>query len=142
MGKNLFTLVKILMSEQLALAALFYFEQVFVFFRLINKSVLEWFLLIVCKWPDLQIFLAETIRHCVFGLGGKVGRCPIPNRCFIKLTKAATGGVLKKSCSKNFRNITRKHLCWSFFFIKLQIFRPATLLKRDCNTGVLLLQNF
>ena len=41
--------VKTVMSEQIAFAAVLYFGQVFVFWRLINKSVLEWFLLIMCK---------------------------------------------------------------------------------------------
>ena len=41
--------VKIVISEQIAFATAFYFGQVFVFCRLINKSVLEWFLLIMCK---------------------------------------------------------------------------------------------
>ena len=36
-------------TEQIAFAAVLYFGQVFVFCRLINKSVLEWFLLIMCK---------------------------------------------------------------------------------------------
>ena len=36
-------------SEQIAFAAVFYFGQVFGFCKLINKSVLEWFLLIMCK---------------------------------------------------------------------------------------------
>ena len=36
-------------TEQIAFAAVLYFGQVFVFCRLINKSVLEWFLLITCK---------------------------------------------------------------------------------------------
>ena len=31
---------------------------------------------------------------------------------------------------KIFANFTGKHLCWSLFSIKLQDFRPATLLKR------------
>ena len=39
--------VKILISKQIALAAVLYFGQVFC--RLINKSVMEWFLLIMCK---------------------------------------------------------------------------------------------
>ena len=38
--------------------------------------------------------------------------------------EAVTGDVFK-----NFANFTGKHLCWSFFFTKLQAFRPATLLK-------------
>ena len=39
---------------------------------------------------------------------------------------------------KNFANFTAKHLCWSTFFIKLQAWRAAALLKRDSNTGVIL----
>ena len=40
--------------------------------------------------------------------------------------------------------ITGKHLCESLFLIKLQASRPATLLKRDPDTGVFLwiLRNF
>ena len=36
---------------------------------------------------------------------------------------------------KDFAKFTRKNPCWSLFLIKLQIFRPATLLKRDSHTG-------
>ena len=43
--------------------------------------------------------------------------------------------LLKISGLKNFANLTGKHLCWSLFLIKLQVFRPATLLKRDSNGG-------
>ena len=43
-------------------------------------------------------------------------------------SEADTGGVLK-----NFVIFTEKHLCWSLFFISC---RPASLLKRDSNTGV------
>ena len=32
----------------------------------------------------------------------------------------------KKSVLKNFANFTEKHLCWSLFLTKLQVFRPAT----------------
>ena len=38
----------------------------------------------------------------------------------------------------NFANFTGKQLCRSLFLIKLQALRPATLLKRDSNTGVFL----
>ena len=41
--------IKTISSEQIVFAAKLYFEQVFVFCRLINKGVLEWFLLIMCK---------------------------------------------------------------------------------------------
>ena len=36
-------------SEQTALAAMFHFGQVSVFYMLIHKNVLEWFLKILCK---------------------------------------------------------------------------------------------
>ena len=45
----------------------------------------------------------------------------------------------RSSCSgvlKNFRNFTGKHPCWSLFLIKLQVLRPATLLKSNFDTGV------
>ena len=37
---------------------------------------------------------------------------------------------VKKGVLKNFANFTGKHLCWSPFWILLQVFRPATLLKK------------
>ena len=40
---------------------------------------------------------------------------------------------------KNFAIFTRKQLCWSLFLIRLQDFKPATLLQRDSNTGAFLL---
>ena len=40
--------IKILISDQIAFAAVVYFGQVFGFCRLINKSMLKWFLLIIC----------------------------------------------------------------------------------------------
>ena len=46
--KSVYT-VKILILEQIAFAAAFYFGQVFVFCMEINKSMLDWFLLIMCK---------------------------------------------------------------------------------------------
>ena len=46
-GKKLVYTVKILLSEQMAFAAMRYFGQVFVFCRLTNKSLLELFLLMV-----------------------------------------------------------------------------------------------
>ena len=40
--------VKTLIPDQIAFAAVVYFVQVFAVCRLINKSVLKWFLLIMC----------------------------------------------------------------------------------------------
>ena len=39
----------------------------------------------------------------------------------------------KKDALKDFANFTEKHLFWSLFLIKLQTWRPATLLKRNFN---------
>ena len=39
---------------------------------------------------------------------------------------------------RNFAIFTGKHLCWSLFLIKLQTLRPATLVKRESNTGAFL----
>ena len=46
--------------------------------------------------------------------------------------------VLQNSVLKNFTIFTEKHLRWSFFLIKLQAWKPATLLKRVSNLGVFL----
>ena len=45
---------------------------------------------------------------------------------------------IKISVLKNFAIFTGKHLCWSLFLRKLQVLKPASLLKRDSNTGVFL----
>ena len=46
---------------------------------------------------------------------------------------------VKKDVLKNFANFARKHLRSSHFLTKLQAWsRPATLLKKDSNTGVFL----
>ena len=47
----------------------------------------------------------------------------------------------KKGVLETLANFTRKHLHWNLFLIKLQVFRPATLLKRNSNTGIFL-RNF
>ena len=52
--------------------------------------------------------------------------------------------VLQKGVLKNFVIFTGKHLHRSLFWIKLQVLRPVTLLKRDSNTDVFpwILRNF
>ena len=49
----------------------------------------------------------------------------------------------KKTVLKNFAILTGKHLYWNLFLKKLQAFKPATLWKKDSNTGTFLriLQN-
>ena len=50
----------------------------------------------------------------------------------------------KKTVLKSFTIFSGKQLCWSLFLIKLKVFRSATSLKRDSNTGGFLwiLRNF
>ena len=45
---------------------------------------------------------------------------------------------IKRAVLKNFSIFTGKHLCRSRFLLKLWAFRPATLSKRNSNTGVFL----
>ena len=51
---------------------------------------------------------------------------------------------IKISALKNFAIFTGKHLCRSLFLKRLQVLKPASLLKGDSNTGAFLwiLQNF
>ena len=45
---------------------------------------------------------------------------------------------IKISVLKNFAIFTGKHLCWSLFLRKLQVLKPASLLKGDSNTVIFL----
>ena len=60
-------------SEQIVVAAIFYFRKVLVFCRLIKRNQLEWFLLMISTqclqnilWVDIQTYKVETIPHYVF----------------------------------------------------------------------------
>ena len=48
----------------------------------------------------------------------------------IKLTKAATGGVLQKNLFSNISKYLQENTCSSLFFIKVQTFRRTTLIKK------------
>ena len=56
----------------------------------------------------------------------------------IKATSSCLQMFFKLGVLKYFAIFTRKHLYRSLFLIKLQAFKPATLLKRDSNTGAFL----
>ena len=75
-------------------------------------------LFVECPFPKLWKFSKDTLVWCCSRSSHR--RCSV-----------------KKDVLKRFANFT-KHPCWSLFLIKLHAFRPATLLKRDSNTGVLL----
>ena len=52
---------------------------------------------------------------------------PVPRRSHRRCS-------VKKDVLKNLENFTWKHLCWSLFLIKLQAWRPVTLLKRSATS--------
>ena len=45
---------------------------------------------------------------------------------------------IKKAVLKNFAIFIGKHLCRSLFLINFQTYKPATILKKDSNTGFFL----
>ena len=57
----------------------------------------------------------------------------LSNECFIS---SCLQIFFKIGVLKNFTIFTGKQLCWSLFLVKLQGWRPMTLLKRDSNTDV------
>ena len=69
---------------------------------------------------------------------------PLNVLCTFNLRPVSSRGGALLGVLKHLANFIGNHLCWSFFLIKLQFFRAATLLKRDSNTGIFLwnLQNF
>ena len=77
-GKKTVYTIKTLILEQTAFGAVLYFGQVFVFCRLINKSVLELFLLIIGKEDRLirstNLFSRNHPTFFVFDQE-KIGRC-------------------------------------------------------------------
>ena len=55
-----------------------------------------------------------------------------------KIRSSLSQMFFKIAVLKNFANFTGRQLCWSLFLITFQALIPATLLKRDTNTGVFL----
>ena len=84
---------------------------------------ISWLFKWSCKiffWMQLIIVLKRSVLiHPIMSLASEA----VLRRCFLKIGRL-----------KNSTNLTGKHLCWSFFLIKLQAWRPATLLKRNSNT--------
>ena len=77
-----FNLVKFLIIEETRPTLRYFTLKSFVFCKSINKNMLKWFLLITSReytlyidWPDLQIFLVETIPCYIFHWKEKVRRC-------------------------------------------------------------------
>ena len=101
-------------------------------FTIFTGKHLRWSIFVI-KLQALRaaILLQNRLQHSCFPVNiVKFLGTPILNKiCEWLLLKM----FFKKAVLKNFGIFTGKQLCWSLFLIKLQIFRAATLLKRDPN---------
>ena len=83
--------------------------------------------------PNMTIDVTSASNLC---------RCLIPTSIqrwnYIKWALSHRRCSVRKGIFTNFAKFTRKHLCQSVFFNKVEGLRPATLLKRDSDTGVFL----
>ena len=92
------------------------------------------------SYSDVIVFRCTSffyfIRFVVIAdsLKDKNWKTPLSN--IILLEALVCKCSLKIDVLKNFANFTGKHLCWSLFLIKLQVFKTATLLKGESNTSV------
>ena len=75
------------------------------------------------KSSDLQLYEKKTPTQVFF-----CEICKISKNTFFEEYLRTTASAVSFSW----------HLCWSLFIINLQVFRSATLLKRDFRTGVFL----
>ena len=99
-----------------------YFEQVFLFWRLINKNVFEWFLLITCKEHTLNRSTARFSRNhpkLCFWLGRKCRQTPSREQLLHQTDKNSHRRCsMKKAVLKNLAIFTGKYLCWNPFLVK------------------------
>ena len=125
---------------------MFYFEQVSVFCMLINKNVLEWFLLMVCKEHTLlrsTKLISRNHPKVYFRLIREGRQMPKAEQLLYQTDKTSHRGCpLEKSVLKHFAIFTGKHLCWSLFisFIKKRLkhrcFTATKFLRTPWRTSV------
>ena len=117
----------------------------FLFWKLMNKNVFEWFLVKICKEHTLTrsttIFSRNHPTLC-FWLKRESRQMSNTEQLLHQTDNSHQRCSIKKAVLKNFAIFTVKQLRWSLFLITLPAFRPATLLERDSNTGAFLLGNF
>ena len=92
-------------------------------FAKLTRKHLCWSLFLIKLQVDLQLYDEETptqLFSCEI--------CKNFKNIFFEEYQQATASVVSFSW----------HLCWSLFFNNLQVFRSATLLKRDFSTGFFL----
>ena len=126
MTKNLSEPINILISQLITLAAVFYFGQVFV---IQQKRV---GMVSINNLRRSTNLFGRNHRKLCLSLRREGRQMFSTEQLLYQTDKSShTGGVLnKKAVLKNFTIYTGKQLL------------PATLLKKDSNTGVFLLENF
>ena len=110
LDSNLSKPIKIMTSELLFLTLLLFFC------RSSNKSVLEWFLLIINKEYNLTRstnLLSRNHPTSCFWLRKDAQYLLLT--LWLEVHKQPFADVLQNKCSKNVTIFTRKHLCWNLF---------------------------
>ena len=96
---------------------MFYFGQVFVFWKLINKNVLEWFLPVICKEHTLTRSTSLFSRnHPILCFWLRREGRQMPNiKELLHITDKSSHQMcsIKKSVLKNFAIFTFKNQCYS-----------------------------
>ena len=104
--------------------------------KLILKPTKYYWIICLYRWREPDILL----------LGAQCSNCYTIQESCSKMSNLMVHlrfSVIK-AVLKNVATLTGKHLCWSRLLINLWAFTPATLFKKDSNTGVFLwiLRNF
>ena len=103
---------------------MFYFKQVFVFCMLINKSVLEWFSLIVCKehtlYRSTNLFSRKHPKLYFWSIREGQHMTNTEQLLYQSDKSSHRRCSIKKAVVKNFTMFTGKHLCWSLFFTTMK----------------------
>ena len=90
-----------------------------------------------------QIYKLCSRNHPIlsFRLKREYRQMPITEQLLYQTDKSSHRSFsMKKGVPKNFAIFTRKHLCLSLFLKKLQVVKLTTLLKRDLNTDINIMQ--
>ena len=102
-----------------------------------------------CKWVIFKNVAGKTKKLFLRNFGENpywemIFLTVIFSKFCKKFRSSHQRGSIKRDVLKKYVIFTGKHPCWSLFLIKLQDWRPQTLLKRDSNTDTFLwiLQNF
>ena len=100
-----------------------HFGQVFLFWRLINKNFLEWFLPIICKEHTLTkstTTFSRSFPKLCFELRRECRQMPTTEHLVHQTDKNSHRRCsIKKAVLKNLSIFIGKQLCWSLFLIKL-----------------------